>query len=177
MVLHAVEAALKSQTASLTVVLGHMADEVKAAIISLGERARSIRFVTNPDFAEGLSTSLRTGIDAVPQDSDGALILLGDMPAVSAAQLDKLIAAFNPVEGRAICVPSFSGRRGNPVLWAKRFFPEIATVQGDVGARHLIGEHAELVCEVEMADTGVLEDLDTPEALDAFVSKRARQGV
>jgi molybdenum cofactor cytidylyltransferase len=60
------------------------------------------------------------------------------------------------------------------VLWARRFFDEIAKVQGDVGARHLIGEHAEAVCEVEMADTGVLEDLDTPEALDQFLARRAQ---
>jgi molybdenum cofactor cytidylyltransferase len=149
-----------------------MAEDVKAAVATLGARASAVRFVQNPDFAEGLSTSLRTGVAALPADADGALMLLGDMPAVTGPQIDRLIAAFNPVEGRSICVPTVGGKRGNPVLWARRFFPEIAAVQGDVGARHLIGEHTDQVCEVEMGDSSVLVDLDTPEALEAFVAGR-----
>jgi molybdenum cofactor cytidylyltransferase len=172
MVVHAVDAALRSQAQTVTVVLGHMAEDVRAAVASLGPRAGAVRYVHNPDFAEGLSTSLRVGVAALPADSDGALMLLGDMPAVTGPQIDRLIAAFNPVEGRAICVPTVGGKRGNPVLWARRFFSEIGAVQGDVGARHLIGEHTDQVCEVEMGDSGVLVDLDTPEALDAFVAGR-----
>jgi molybdenum cofactor cytidylyltransferase len=90
------------------------------------------------------------------------------MPAVATGQIDKLIAAFNPVEGRSICVPTVAGKRGNPVLWDRRFFAEMAAVSGDAGAKHLIGEHADLVCEVEMGADGVLIDLDTPEALAAY---------
>ena len=62
-------------------------------------------------------------------------------------------------------VPTWNGKRGNPVLWSRRFFAEMAELAGDVGARHLIGEHAELVCEVAMPDDSVLLDIDTPEAL------------
>src|SRR3546814_20009577 len=76
-------------------------------------------------------------------------------------------AAFDPVEGRAICVPTWNGKRGNPVLWAKRFFPEMAEIHGDTCARHLIGEHGDLVCEVAMANDAVLIDVDTPDALAA----------
>jgi len=96
---------------------------------------------------------------------DGAIICLGDMPRVTSAQIDRLISSFNPSEGRAICVPTFNGKRGNPVLFARRFFEEMESVAGDVGARHLIGEVPELVCEIEMEDRGVLLDIDTPEAL------------
>ena len=98
---------------------------------------------------------------------DGVVVCLADMPRISAATLDRLIAAFNPVEGRAICVPTWNGKRGNPVLWARRFFAEMAEIQGDTGARHLIGEHADLLCEVAMADDAVLIDVDTPDALAA----------
>jgi molybdenum cofactor cytidylyltransferase len=73
-------------------------------------------------------------------------------------------AAFNPTEGRTIIVPTFEGKRGNPVLWDRRFFPEMMALPGDVGARHLIGEHAEQVAEVEAGDAGILIDVDTPEA-------------
>src|SRR5207237_8057354 len=113
----------------------------------------------------GLSTAVKAGRQAWPPDIDGAIVCLGDMPLVAGRDLDRLIAAFNPLEGRAIMVPIRHGKRGNPVLWARRFFAEMAELAGDVGAKHLIGEHAELVCEVAMPDDSVLLDIDTPEAL------------
>ena len=125
----------------------------------------------NPDFAQGLSTSLKRGIAALPADLDGVLVCLGDMPLISGRHLDRLIAAFNPLEGRAIVVPTRRGKRGNPVLWSTRFFPEMSALAGDVGARHLIGEHAELVAEVEMDDDAIFVDIDTPEALEALREK------
>jgi len=99
-------------------------------------------------------------------------VCLGDMPLISGRQLDRRSAAFNPLEGRASVVPTRRGKRGNPVLWSSRFFPEMAALAGDVGAKHLIGEHAELVAEVEMDDDAVLVDIDTPEALDALRQRR-----
>ncbi|MGH6953720.1 MAG: nucleotidyltransferase family protein, partial [Alphaproteobacteria bacterium] len=117
----------------------------------------------------GLSGSLTAGLAAVPEDADGALVCLGDMPRVSARDLDRLIDAFNPTEGRAICVPTHHGKRGNPVLFARRFFTEMRAVSGDVGARHLIGEHEDVVAEIGMADEGVLIDVDSPDALTALL--------
>ena len=108
---------------------------------------------------------------AAADDIDGVIVCLGDMPLIAGRDLDRLIAAFNPLEGRAIVVPTRRGKRGNPVLWAKRFFPEMAELAGDVGAKHLIGEHAELVAEVEMDNDGVLVDIDTPDALAALRDK------
>lgn len=162
MVRHAVEAALAADVASVAVVTGHEADAVKAALAGL-----DVRFVHNPDYADGMSTSLRKAASAAAEieDADAAIMLLGDMPGVGAGHIDRLIAAFNPVEGRAICVPTRGGKRGNPVLWAKRFLPEMAEMRGDVGAKPLIGQHEELVAEVEMDDAAVLTDIDTPEAL------------
>jgi molybdenum cofactor cytidylyltransferase len=168
LIVHAVKAALESQAVEIVVVLGHMAEQVRAAIeASIPDRPR-LRFVTNPDFAEGLSTSVRTGIGALSANIDAAVVQLGDMPGVGAGLLNRLIAAFSPVEGRAICVPTVGGKRGNPVLWARRFFLEMATLSGDSGAKHLIGEHADLVCEVEMAGEAAITDIDTPEALTAW---------
>ena len=168
LVMHAVKAALASQAAEVVVVLGNMADEVRAAIEKAAPAKSKLRFVVNPDFAEGLSTSVRTGIGALGKDIDAAVVQLGDMPGVSAALLDRLMAAFSPVEGRSICVPTVGGKRGNPVLWARRFFPEMANLSGDSGAKHLIGEHADLVCEVEMTGEAAVTDIDTPEALAAW---------
>src|SRR3546814_12044819 len=83
------------------------------------------------------------------------------MPKVNPAVIDRLIAAFDPVEGRAIVVPTRRGKRGNPVLFARRFFEVMGTVSGDVGARHIIGDNDELVIEVEVDDESVLTDVDT----------------
>lgn len=168
LVVHAVRAALASQAVEVVVVLGHMADDVRAAI-EKGVPAKSrLRFVANQDFAEGLSTSVRTGIGALSTNVDAAVVQLGDMPGVGVPLLDRLMAAFSPVEGRSICVPTVGGKRGNPVLWARRFFPEMTKLAGDTGAKHLIGEHADLVCEVEMTGEAAITDIDTPEALAAW---------
>jgi molybdenum cofactor cytidylyltransferase len=112
-----------------------------------------------------MSTSLRAGIDALPVNCDAVLICLGDMPGIKPGHVDSLIAAFDPAEGRAIIVPIHAARRGHPVLWAARFFAEMASVTGDAGARHLIGAHQDLVFEVQIGDPSVLLDVDTPQAL------------
>ncbi len=157
---HALAALSDAGVAETVVVTGFEQERVRAALGRFDARV-----VHNPGFADGLSTSLAAGVAALSDDIDGALVVLADMPRVGAADLDRLIAAFDPVEGRAICVPVFDGKRGNPVLWSRRFFAEMTALKGDVGAKHLIGEHEEFVCEVEMPGDGVLVDIDSPEML------------
>ena len=118
-------------------------------------------------YAEGLSSSLKAGLAALPPDVEGVIVCLGDMPLVSSAMIDRLLAAFDPEEGRAIVMPTFRGKQGNPMLWAKEFLPAMASLTGDVGARHLSAKHADRVVEVEMADDAVLRDFDTTDALKA----------
>jgi molybdenum cofactor cytidylyltransferase len=168
MVRRVAENVLATSARPVIVVTGHQADKVKAALDGL-----DLRLVHNPDYAEGLSTSLRAGLEALPPAVDGALVCLADMPLVGARHLERLFAAFDPLEGRAICVPVRHGKRGNPVLWAAPFFAQMMQVAGDVGARHLIGENAEVVCEVEMADDGTLADIDTPAALAALTRPKS----
>jgi molybdenum cofactor cytidylyltransferase len=170
MVRAAAEAALASQARPAIVVTGHQRENVEAALKDL-----PLRFVHNPDFAEGLSTSMKAGLAALPADSDGVVVLLGDMPRIAAAEIDKLIAAFNPVEGRAIVVPTRKGQRGNPVLLGKQLFLELARVEGDSGARAVIAAHPDLVAEVEMDNDGVLTDIDTPQALAKLTAARPKQ--
>jgi molybdenum cofactor cytidylyltransferase len=163
LLLRAVDAALASRARPVIVVTGHESEKATAAL-----QGRAISIVHNPDYEKGLSTSLRRGIAALPADADAALVCLGDMPKIEARLLDRLMQAFNPVEGRAICVPAWQGKRGNPVLWGRQFFPEMAALTGDVGAKHLMAEHPELVVEVPVEDDGILADVDTPEALAAL---------
>ena len=165
MVASVVDALLQSDAGPVVVVTGHEADRIRAALAD-----RDVTFTHNPRYADGLSTSLRQGVRALldkTPGADGALVCLGDMPGVKAKSLNKLISAFDPSEGRAICVPVFDGKRGNPVLWGAQYFAEIETVAGDVGAKHMIGTYTDAVCEVPMTDDSVIVDLDTPEALAA----------
>ncbi|MDP7601278.1 MAG: NTP transferase domain-containing protein, partial [Rhodospirillales bacterium] len=115
-----------SQAEGLMVVTGHEKDQVELAL-----KNYATGFAHNPDFADGLSTSLKTGLRALPDNIDGAIVCLGDMPLVKAEHIDQLIRAFDPVEGRSICVPVHGRKRGNPVVWSKRFITEILSVTGD----------------------------------------------
>ena len=168
MVVRAVDAALASAAALVVVVTGHQREAVEDVLAG-----RAVHVVHNPAYAEGLSTSLKAGLAALPAEIDGALVCLADMPRVSAADLDRLIAAFAPADGRAVVVPTHGGRRGNPVLWDRRFFAEMQRLAGDVGAKHLIGTHASSVAEVEMPDDSALIDVDTPAALVDLNAERA----
>lgn len=156
----AVEAALASGASEVVVVTGHQAGEIAQMLAGL-----NVTLVHNSDFAEGLSTSLRAGIEALPSTVDAALVCLADMPGITSIVLDRLIDAFDPDVGRLIVLPTFKGKRGNPVLWGRRFFPALAAIHGDVGARHLIGEHVGAVVEVEFDDSAVTRDIDTQAAL------------
>jgi molybdenum cofactor cytidylyltransferase len=155
-----VEEALASHAKPVIVVVGHERGEVEKALGAL-----PVQIVHNPDFAQGLGTSLKAGIVAVPADADGAIVCLADMPQVDASLLNRLIAAFDPDRGALIVMPTVEGRRGNPVLWSRRFFPDLMAIEGDVGARHFIGRYSEAVVEVPLEGKAALVDVDTPEAL------------
>jgi len=165
----AAEQAIASHAKPVIVVTGHEREKIEAALKGL-----PVRFVHNPDYAEGLGTSLKAGISAVPEDADAAIVCLGDMPQVDAALVNRLIAALDPERGALVVVPSIDGRRGNPVVWSRRFFHDLMAIQGDVGARHLIGNYAEAVVEVPVAGEAALTDVDTPESLLAVKAEIER---
>jgi molybdenum cofactor cytidylyltransferase len=172
LVRHVVDAALASRARPVVVVTGHQRDKVEAALAGL-----SVKFVHNPHFADGLGTSLKAGIAALgglPAEADGAIVCLGDMPQVDASLIDRLIGAFDPDHGALVVVPTIDGKRGNPVVWSRRFFPDLMAVEGDVGARYLIGRYTEAVAEVPLTGTAALTDVDTPEALAAVRAELER---
>ena len=156
------EQALASRARPVVVVTGHQHERVEAALAGL-----PVKCVHNPHYADGLGTSLKAAIAALPAEVDGAVVCLGDMPQVDAALIDRLIRAIDPDKGALVAVPIIDGKRGNPVVWSRRFFPDLMAVEGDVGARHLIGRYAEAVVEVTVSGRAALTDIDTPEALEA----------
>ena len=160
-----VSAALDSGAGLVIVVTGFEAERVEEAL-----RGLKVKVVHNADHAQGLSTSLRTGLEALPRDSDGAFILLGDMPKIESRDLDALLAAFKGRE--AICVPVRGGRRGNPVLWGAHYFPEIMRIVGDMGAKPLMAKYPKHVIEVHVDSDGIFADIDTPLDLARLTMKR-----
>lgn len=155
----------------VTVVVGHDRDAIRAAVADL-----PLRFVANDDYKEGVASSIRAGVRAIAAEVDAAVFLLGDMPLVAPRHLHLLLAAFAAEPDRGICIPTYRGERGNPVLWSARHFPHLLTLSGDQGARVLFREFAEQIIEVKMPDDGVLMDIDTKAALETVLSRsRGRQ--
>lgn len=153
--------------------IAHVADAIATAglpppVIVLGARGNDVRaalgdrpahYVTAADYAEGLSRSLRTAIAAVPADWSAAIICLADMPRITPELLQALAIA--PGD---IALPVWAGKRGNPVRFGRQHFARLMTLDGDIGGKAVLAD-AVLLTEIAAADDGVLDDIDTPEAL------------
>ncbi len=157
-----VDNVLSSGARPVIVVTGHREAEIREA---LGRRPVTI--VTARDHAAGLSASLRAGLAAVPETAAAVLVCLGDMPLVTGRMLDRLIETHDADEGRLIVAPTGDGAFGNPVLWDRRYFPDLTALTGDRGARSLLERHADTVATVELGDPA-LRDFDTVESLSAL---------
>jgi len=154
---HAVDTALASSARPVIVVLGCQAEACRAA---LGERP--VQIVLNPDWAQGQSTSVRAGLAALPENVDGVLFHLADLPGVTPAVLDALIARHAATLAPVVW-PAYQGRRGNPVLFDRATFPELRQVTGDVGGRPVLQAYtrAGTAQRVAVDTLGVLRDVDT----------------
>jgi molybdenum cofactor cytidylyltransferase len=158
-------AAILCQSAGLSpiiAVLGHEVEQVAQALAGL-----QIVCVLNNNHATGMAGSLTAGLAALPVETEAVLVYLSDMPLVTSGDIENLCAAFAPEQGRVICIPVHEGRRGNPVLLGRQVFAGLAGLSGDQGAKPFIQQHDDLVVEVPCG-TGVLMDIDTPEAYQNF---------
>ncbi len=157
LVLHATAAAREGGLSPLVVVTGAGADRVEQVLAQ-----ESIDFVHNPDWKAGQSSSLKRGLEAVRHQSEAIVFLLADMPDVEA----DLVAALRRQHASSlapIVVPVAGGRRGNPVLFDRVTFDDLARVKGDQGGRALYDQYR--AAEVP-ADEGALLDLDIPADLN-----------
>lgn len=153
------EAVSSSRVDATHVVLGHQRQRVAAALDGLG-----LAFVDNPDYADGLSTSLKAAERALAPEVSGLLVVLGDMPGVAQGAIDAMLDAFARSGGQAIVRATDAGKRGNPVLLPRALFAAIERIEGDTGARHLVEGAALPVVDVELGSAASL-DLDTQDAV------------
>jgi molybdenum cofactor cytidylyltransferase len=161
MVARVVDTLQQSNVERVLVVTGHEPEEIRNAL-----SGREVELVHNPDFEEGMGTSVRAGVSALGDDVDGALIALADMPWVAPDVIDRLVAAFSPDAEVSIYIPMYGKKRGNPVLWGAQRFPELRELAGDVGGKVLFHRHPEAIRYVDVESAGVNIDVDTPDALD-----------
>jgi molybdenum cofactor cytidylyltransferase len=170
MIRHIAETMKQSRLDNITVILGHDAEAVSAALDGI-----EARLVFNPDYRKGQSTSLRTALNHLDAATTDVMVFLGDMPLVDSAAVDRLIAAHAKTENRPSCItlPVIEGQRGNPVIWGESFFAEIAGITGDTGARPLFEAYPAAINAVPFEGPDLLFDADTPESLDLLRKKLA----
>jgi molybdenum cofactor cytidylyltransferase len=169
---HVIDATRASQARPIIIVLGHEADQVLTHIESYA-RHPDILFVQNPDYLQGMSTSLKMGIEILISNDyrknksmgevDSVLILLGDQPLITPQIIDTLVVTWHTT-GKRIIAPNYAGKRGNPTLFAASLFPELLQITGDEGGRSVLERHRQEVETIELGDAEANYDVDTWEA-------------
>lgn len=159
---HVVQTTLTAPVDEVIVVLGHAAERIAPVLEGL-----PARIVVNPAWADGLSTSVRAGLDAVGLAAEAVLFVLADQPRLTAENMAAIVARFRRTRA-PIVVPQAGGRRGAPALFARALFDELRAVQGDRGGRDLIARHSDLIATVELPDAALLADIDTPDDYVTF---------
>jgi 4-nitrophenyl phosphatase len=156
LVAHAADEALAAGLVPVVVVLGCEAESVGAAV---GERP--VQVAMSWRWEEGLSTSVRAGLAALPPEAEAAILMQCDQPLLTASLLQAMVDRFEET-GAAVVHPAHAGRRGTPTLFARRLFPELAALEGNVGGRAVVAAHPGEAATVEVIDPDVLADIDTP---------------
>ncbi len=155
-----VENVRRSRADEVVLVLGHAADAIRQHLSTDG-----IKVVINPNYSEGMGSSLRAGLSALKPDCAGALIVLADQPFVQPCTLDQLIE-YHHQHKPQILIPMYKGFRGNPVLLDRSVFPELMQLTGDIGCRAIFGSHLEGIHKLPVEDAGILLDIDNSDDLE-----------
>jgi molybdenum cofactor cytidylyltransferase len=162
-----VRAVVGAGIADVVVVTGSEEERIAAALDAL-----PLRYAHNANWETGMGTSIAAGIAALPAQCEGAFVVPGDMPRLTSALFLRLAAAFDESGRRAIVFPAnAAGEQRNPVLWPKRFFPELMTLSGPKGAKALLEARSSECLAVPVEDAGIFEDIDTQEELEAARSR------
>ncbi len=163
------DGALASCLDRIILVLGHRAEEVSAVLKERDDRDR-LRVLINPAYRDGMSSSLRTGTESVKDTFSAVMILLGDQPFVGAELIDLLIRRFRSSE-KDICVPVCRGKRGHPVIIGRRFYDAVMSTTGDIGARQILKSNPDSILGVEISDSRIFFDVDTPADITKMQSR------
>jgi molybdenum cofactor cytidylyltransferase len=166
LIVRAVDTLLESEVGKIIVVLGHQAETVRDQL-----KEKRVTLVENPDYREGMSTSIRAGLRAVPSGAEAIMIYLADQPLLEPKEVNQLIGAFAEArkQHKSIVVPFFRRQRGNPVILDLSYKEAILEVVGDVGCRRVIKRNPDKVLVVEMETDHVVRDVDREEDYQELV--------
>lgn len=154
-----VHAVCSSPVHEVIVVTGHQDRQIRDVL-----EGYRVRIAYNPEYEEGISTSIRRGILASSSDAAGYAVCLGDMPFITDLTLSRLLEVFAREERPSIVVATVHGRRGHPVVFHSNFRPQLMEIDGDLGAKSVIEANEEEVVEVEVRDEQAFADIDTWES-------------
>jgi molybdenum cofactor cytidylyltransferase len=163
------DAALNSRLSKIVLVLGHSHQEIRQALGKKLQRPK-LHIKISPQYKEGQSHSLQTGLAAVKDDFAAVLFLLGDQPLLNSAIINALLEKFWSTE-KDICVPTYRGKRKNPAVFGRRFYRHLMDIRGDRGARQLIDANPDRVLRVEMDDPFCFFDIDTEQDFKMLLRK------
>ena len=152
---------LHSKLERIFLVLGYKRAEIMDALAETKKHPR-LCIVFNQDYLRGQSTSLRAGLNATKGQFPSVMFILGDQPLIDAKNLDMLLERFWHSD-KNICVPFHNNRRGNPVIFSEKFYPQIENICGDLGAREIIDNNAEDVLRIDLSEPSFFHDVDTRE--------------
>jgi molybdenum cofactor cytidylyltransferase len=166
MVRRVVQAVCQAGLAQVVVVVGAEGERVARALADL-----DLEIVHNHAWEQGMSTSLRAGLNALRPEIEAALLVLADQPGLTPAMLSAVMDAYRTSRA-PIVAPFYRGRRGNPVLFARALFAELGQVAGDRGGRALLVRYEQEVARVDLDDAAILLDVDTRQDYEGLCSER-----
>jgi molybdenum cofactor cytidylyltransferase len=159
----AVDNLLGSAVDEVIVVVGYKAEDVMKAIA-----AKPIKLVINPDYEQGMGTSIIAGLKSVHSRARGIMLALGDQPLVNSQTINRLIEEFYSHD-KGIAVPTYQGRRGHPIVFAITYKEQLLELRGDVGGRQIIEDRPDDILEVAVDSESVVADFDTTDDYQAYV--------
>jgi molybdenum cofactor cytidylyltransferase len=159
--------ALASDLDSLIVVLGHDAGPIRDSLSHELSHPK-VKTVLNPHYRDGQSSSIVAGITALGNEADAVMFLLGDQPLIRTDTLNLLIRAFRE-SAAGIIIPFYRKKRGNPVIFDRTLFKDLAQLSKDTGARVLFDKHTGKIHKISLSDPGILADIDTPEEYHHYI--------
>ena len=154
---HIVDQLLASTVGEVHVVVGHQAERISAEL-----SGRAVSIVNNPDYKSGMLSSVRCGLQSLPEKCRAVMVVLGDQPSITTGLINQMLQSFAMTE-KTILVPLYKGKRGHPILFSSIYRDEIITQYGDVGLRGLLHGHSNDIFELAVSTASVLCDMDCPE--------------
>jgi molybdenum cofactor cytidylyltransferase len=151
----AIDNLMNSAVDEIIVVLGYKAEEMIKTIA-----AKPVKIVVNPNYRQGMSTSIIAGLSLVDSQAQTVMLALGDQPSVDSQTINRLIEEFYRHD-KGIAIPTYRGMRGHPIIFTIKYKQELLEPRGDIGGREIIRHHPDDVLEVAVDSASVASDIDT----------------